>query len=128
MDVATDAAYRAGKILHDRLMTSKEVRFKGRNDIVTDVDLAAEKAVLELLRGEYPDFGLLSEESEPVESASPYTWVVDPLDGTRNYASGIGHFCILIALSYGNDPVLGITYDLIREELYTAELGNRGFP
>ncbi len=127
MEVATEAAYRAGKILRARLMTSKEVSFKGRNDIVTDVDLAAEKAVLDLLRGEYPDFGLLAEESEPVESASPYTWVVDPLDGTRNYASGIGHFCTLIALSYGDDPVLGITYDPLREELYSAEVGKGAF-
>ena len=127
MDVATEAAYRAGKILRDRLMTSKEVSFKGRNDIVTDVDLAAEEAILDLLRAEYPEFGILAEESEPIESASPYTWVVDPLDGTRNYASGIGHFCTLIALSHGNDPVLGITYDPLREELYSAELGMGAF-
>ena len=127
MDVATDAARRAGKVLRDRLPTSKEISFKGRNDIVTDVDLAAEKAVLDLLREEYPSFGILSEESEPIASTSPYTWVVDPLDGTRNYASGIGHFCTVVALSYGNDPVLGITYDPLREELYSAEVGMGAF-
>ena len=127
MEVATDAARQAGEILRDRFATSKEISFKGRKDIVTDVDLAAERAILEILRQEYPDFGILAEESEPVESSSPYTWVVDPLDGTRNYASGIGHFCTVIALSHGNNPVLGVTYDPVREELYTAELGIGAF-
>ena len=127
MEVATEAARRAGKILRYRLSTSKEISFKGRKDIVTDVDLAAERAILDILQKEYPDFGILAEESEPVTSASPYTWVVDPLDGTRNYASGIGHFCTVVALSHGNDPVLGITYDPIREELYSAERGLGAF-
>ena len=125
--MATDAARVAGKVLRDRLPTSKEISFKGRKDIVTDVDLEAERAVLNILQEEYPDFGVLAEESEPVASGSPYTWVVDPLDGTRNYASGIGHFCTLVALSHGNDPVLGVTYDPLREELYTAELGLGAF-
>ena len=127
MDVATEAAQRAGKVLLDRLPTPKEINLKGRKDIVTDVDLAAEKAALDLLREEYPGFGILAEESEPIQSISPYTWVVDPLDGTRNYASGIGHFCTVVALSHGDDPVLGITYDPLREELYSAELGMGAF-
>ncbi len=127
MDVATEAARQAGKILRDRLPTSKEIGFKGQKDIVTDVDLAAEHAALGILRQEYPHFGILSEESEPVASSSQYTWVVDPLDGTRNYASGIGHFCTVVALSDGNDPVLGVTYDPLREELYSAELGMGAF-
>ena len=66
MDVITEAAHLAGKIILDRFNTSLEVSFKGRADIVTDVDLAAEKAVLELLRGEFPEFGVLAEESSPL--------------------------------------------------------------
>lgn len=127
MDVAMEAANLSGRILRDRLHTPKDVSFKGRADIVTDVDLAAEKAVLELLREEYPDFGILAEESTPLESASPYTWVVDPLDGTRNYAQGIPHFCTVIALAYQNRPVVGVTYDPVREELFTAERGKGAF-
>lgn len=127
MDVAIEAGRRAGQILRDRLPTSKEIRFKGLKDIVTDVDLAAEHAVLDLLREEYSSFAILPEESEPVTSTSPYTWVVDPLDGTRNYAAGIGHFCITIALCKGDEPVLGITYDPLREELYSAQLGMGAF-
>ena len=68
MDVALEAARAAGKILIDRWLTDKEISFKGRADIVTDVDLAAEKAILALLRDEYPDFGILAEESEPIRT------------------------------------------------------------
>ena len=123
LDVALEAARIAGKIIQDRFLTAKDIRFKGRADIVTDVDLAVEKAVLELLRAEYPSFGVLAEESAPIESSSPYTWVVDPVDGTRNYAIGIPHFCTVVALAKDNDVVLGITYDPIADELFVAESG-----
>ena len=122
-EVALEAARLAGGIIKDRFQTTKDIRFKGRADIVTDVDLAVEKAVLELLRGEYPDFGVLAEESEPIETDSPYTWVVDPVDGTRNYAIGIPHFCTVVALSRGNEVVLGVTYDPISDELFVAQQG-----
>ena len=127
LNVAVDAALAAGRVLRDRLHTSMKVSFKGRADIVTDVDLAAEKAVLDLLREEYPDFGILSEESKPIESDSPFTWVVDPLDGTRNYASGISHFCTVVALVHGDQPIVGVTYDPVRQELFTAEKGKGAF-
>ncbi len=117
MDVALEAARAAGRILMDRWLTDKEVSFKGRADIVTDVDLAAEKAILALLRDEYPDFGILAEESEPIRTGSPYTWVVDPLDGTRNYANGVPHFCTVVGLARGDDVVVGVTYDPAREEM-----------
>ena len=98
LEVSIDAARRAGTIIRDRFLTEKEVSFKGRADIVTDVDLAAEKAILDLVREEYPEFSILSEESEPITTGSPYTWVVDPIDGTRNFAEGIPHFCVVVAL------------------------------
>ena len=123
LEVAQHAAGLAGQIIRDRFATAKDIRFKGRADIVTDVDLSAEKAVLELLRDEFPDFGVLAEESAPIESNSGYTWVVDPLDGTRNYAMGIPHFCTVVALAQGRDIVLGITYDPVREESFVAQVG-----
>lgn len=123
IDVVTEAARVAGQIISDRFHTSLQVSFKGRADVVTDVDLAAEKAVLELLRDEYPDFGVLAEESSPVETESPYTWVVDPLDGTRNYSMGVPHFCTVVALARDGETVLGVTYDPVREEMFIAEAG-----
>ncbi len=127
MDVALEAARIAGSILRDRFRTAKQVSFKGPSDIVTDVDLEAERAVLDLLRDEYPGFGILAEESKPIESDSPYTWVVDPLDGTRNYANGIPHFCTMVALARDGEPVLGVTYDPVREEIFAAEEGKGAF-
>ena len=127
MDVALEAARLAGGMIRDRFSSTLQVSFKGRNDIVTDVDVAVEKAVLELVRREFPDFGILAEESQPVTTGSPYRWVVDPIDGTRNFAMGIPHFCTIVALSHGDEPVIGVTYDPMREELFTAEKGKGAF-
>jgi len=127
MDVALEAAQAAGAIIRDRFHSEKEVHFKGRSDIVTDVDLAAEKAILDLLMGEFPEFSILAEESKPVDGDSPYKWVVDPLDGTRNYAHGIPHFCTIIALAKDDHVIASVTYDPVREEMFTAEEGKGAF-
>ena len=127
MDVALEAARMAGGMIRDKFNTSFQIRLKGRADIVTEVDVAVENAVLELVRREFPDFGILAEESTPVATASPYKWVVDPIDGTRNFAMGIPLFCTIIALSNGDDPVLGVTYDPMVDELFSAELGKGAF-
>lgn len=127
IDVALEAARAAGAIIRDRFFSEKEVSFKGRADIVTDVDLAAEKAILELLTGEFPEFSVLAEESKPVAGNSPYKWVVDPLDGTRNYAHGIPHFCTIIALAKEDHVIASVTYDPVREEMFTAEEGQGAF-
>ena len=127
LEVSVQAARLAGGIIKERFNSIKEINFKGVKDIVTDVDLAAEKAILGLLKEEFPDFGVLAEESAPLETASPFTWVVDPLDGTRNYAAGVPHFCTVVALSYGDTPVVGVTYDPMRDEMFTAEQGKGAF-
>ena len=123
LEVSVDAAKRAGEIIRDRFLTDKEIRFKGRADIVTDVDLAAERVILNLVQSEFPQFSILSEESSPIETGSPYTWVIDPIDGTRNFAEGIPHFCVVVALARGSDVVMGVTYDPIKEETFTAQQG-----
>lgn len=123
MDVAREAAQRAGSVVVDRMHGPMSINFKGRADVVTDVDMLAEEAALGYLREKYPDFGILSEESEPVLTGSSYTWVVDPLDGTRNYASGIPHLSVVVALAWKGEIVLGVTYDPIREETFSAERG-----
>ena len=127
LEVSIDAARRAGQIIRERFLTEMEISFKGRADIVTDVDLAAERVILDLVQSEYPQFSILSEESSPIETGSPYTWVIDPIDGTRNYAEGIPHFCVVVALAKGNDTVMGVTYDPMKEETFTAELGRGAF-
>ncbi|MBM3942744.1 MAG: inositol monophosphatase [SAR202 cluster bacterium] len=127
LQVAEEAARIGGRIIRERFLTAKEISFKGRANIVTDVDVASEREILGLLQAEYPEFGILSEESAPIETGSPYAWVIDPLDGTRNYASGIPHFCVVVALAQGEEIVAGITYDPMREELFTAQAGQGAF-
>ncbi len=127
LDVALEATSTAGEIIRGGWDSDKQITFKGRADIVTDIDVAAEKAVLEILTGAFPDFGILAEESQPVAGASPYRWVVDPLDGTRNYAHSIPHFCTIVALAEGDDIIAGVVYDPVREETFTAARGQGAF-
>ena len=127
MDVALEATRAAGQIIRDGWNSDHEIQFKGRADIVTEIDVNAEKAVLEILTGAFPDFGILAEESQPVVGDSPYRWVVDPLDGTRNYAQSIPHFCTIVALAENDDVVAGVIYDPVREETFTAARGQGAF-
>ena len=127
MDVALEATRAAGEIIRNSWNSDRQITFKGRADIVTDVDVAAEGAILEILTGAFPDFGILAEESRPVAGSSPYRWVVDPLDGTRNYAQSIPHFCTIVALAKDDEIVAGVVYDPVREETFTAALGQGAF-
>lgn len=123
LEVCETAARRAGELVLGRFRTDVEVSLKGRANVVTDADLASERLILDYVTGEYPDFGVLSEESAPVAGAAPYTWVVDPIDGTRNFAEGIPHFCIVVAIADGENVVAGVTYDPVRDELFSAQRG-----
>lgn len=123
LEVAIEAARAAGRLIRQGLSTEMSVTFKGRGNVVTDVDVQADKAIVGVLRKEYPDLSIRSEESEVLDMGSAYTWIVDPLDGSRNYASGVPHCCVVVALARGDDVVLGVTYDPFREETFTAEAG-----
>jgi len=127
LEVCVDAARQAGALVRSRFLTEKEISFKGRADIVTDVDVASEKIILGILTSEFPQFSILAEESEPVTNDSAYTWVVDPIDGTRNFAEGIPHFCLVVALAKGNQMVVGVTFDPLKDEMFTAEQGKGAF-
>lgn len=124
LSVCETAARRAGALVVERFRTDVEVSLKGRANVVTDADLASERLILDYVADEYPDFGILSEESAPVEGTSPYTWVVDPIDGTRNFAEGIPHFCVVVAIADGDEVVCGVTYDPVRDELFAAQRGH----
>src|SRR3990170_6359621 len=142
-EVARMCAQEAGRVIMaafpDRAGGSRhDVRVKGRGNFVTETDLAAEHAVIELLRLEYPDHAVLSEESghetggtghEDAVSrvTSPvsrdWMWVVDPLDGTHNFSRGIPYFAFNIALCYRREPLLGLTYAPATGEEFFAEQG-----
>ena len=123
-EVATQAAKEAGGILLKHLYRQKQIeRKEGRANIVTEVDILAENQIIALLQGEFPDFNIKSEESEEISTGSPYTWIIDPLDGTNNYVYSYPFFAVSIALEKEGEVILGIVYDPLRDELFEAEKG-----
>jgi len=123
LNFAIQVAKDAGRLLRDRVGTRINVDHKGSINIVTDVDLASEKLIREAISTYYPRHQVLAEEGGLSESESEYRWIVDPLDGTTNYAHGYPVFCVSIALECKGAIVLGVVYDPMREELFTAEQG-----
>jgi len=123
LEVAAEAARKAGEILKTHFREKTQVKYKGRANIVTDIDLQSDKSLKSILRAEYPDHSILSEESEATEGNSSYKWILDPLDGTNNYSFGIPFFSIVIALTKGKDVLLGIIYDPLRNEMFSARKG-----
>ncbi len=130
LDVALEAAGVAGTILDERFQVDVEVATKGRGNVVTDVDIAAEKAVTTVLRREYPGVVVLGEEGDPrdmVVANEGWVWIVDPLDGTRNFASCIPHFSVVVALAYDGSVQVGVNHDPIRGETFHAVRGGGAF-
>src|SRR5262249_40589197 len=123
LDFAVRVAQDAGRLLRDRLGTRFAVGLKGDINIVTDVDIESERLIREAIATHYPRHQVLGEEGGLAESASEYRWVVDPLDGTTNFAHGFPTFAVSIALEYKAETILGVVYDPMREELFVAERG-----
>lgn len=93
------------------------------SSIVTEVDLESEKEIIGIIEEGFPQHNILSEESGFTDRSSQYTWIIDPLDGTSNYAAGLPWFGVLIALMNDNTPVLAGAYLPVQEKLYLAEAG-----
>ena len=126
LNIAVRAARSAGTVIarafeqHDKL----EVELKGTNDFVTNVDKAAESAVIETIRKAYPAHCIVSEECGVLNGEdADYQWIIDPLDGTTNFVKGIPHFCVSIALKVKGKLDQAVIYDPIRGELFTASRG-----
>ena len=126
LNIAVRAARAAGKIILQGYsqLDRVEKQAKGVNDLVTSVDKASEQVIIETLLKAYPDHGVIAEESGIGGNAkSDYQWIIDPLDGTVNFARGIPHFCVSIALKHKDRIEQAVIYDPIREELFTASRG-----
>ncbi|MCP4995523.1 MAG: inositol monophosphatase [Gammaproteobacteria bacterium] len=124
MNIAIRAARSAGNILlrYYEHVDTLTVTAKGMNDFVSEVDKAAEQAIIQTLKGSYPDHAILAEESGSHEG-NQYQWVIDPLDGTTNYLHGFPQFSISIALKHRGVLEQGVVYDPLREEMFTATRG-----
>ena len=128
LSVAVEAAYAAGRILLRNLGSLKraDVMAKGSFDWVTTVDHASEKAIIRIIRKSFPTHAIKAEESAPKAQMVPdqYQWVIDPLDGTVNFIHSFPMFCISIALMREGTPEVGVIYDPVRKELFTARRGH----
>ena len=129
LNTAVKAARKAGSIITrasfdvDKLT----IRSKRKNDFVSEVDEAAEQAIISVLRDTYPDHGILAEESGRRESKGDYVWIIDPLDGTTNFLHGFPQYCISIALMHKGRGAQAVIFDPNRNELFTASKGAGAF-
>ena len=128
IDVALEASGIAGSILTSRFGSPGTVTSKGRGNVVTTVDVATEEAVADILHREYPAVPILGEESgHQTDVNQGWAWIVDPIDGTRNFASSVPHFSSVIALAHDGDVVAAVTHDPIRGETFHALRGQGAF-
>ncbi|HOG46991.1 MAG TPA: inositol monophosphatase family protein [Anaerolineae bacterium] len=123
LPIAVAAARAAGEVLRAGLGRPHQVAYKGAIDLVTEVDGAAEACVVGLLGAATPSYGFLTEENAPVPGTADGRWIVDPLDGTTNYAHGCPRFCVSIALERAGELQVAVVYDPLRDELYAAQRG-----
>lgn len=121
--IAVQVAKGAGAILRDAFGQVQTIHYKGAIDLVTDTDRASEAFVAEALRAQFPGHGILGEEGTNEFPDSPFRWVIDPLDGTTNYAHGYPMFCVSLSLLHNRTPVIGVIYQPILEELFVAVRG-----
>ncbi len=121
IDIATAAARAAGEIVAAGFGTHRTTDYKARNDPVTEVDRAAEAAITRIISEARPDDGIVGEEG--TSRAGERTWLIDPLDGTVNFVHGLPQVSVSIGLYRGRDPLLGVVYDPLRDELFAAVTG-----
>lgn len=125
--VAIEAAYKAGEVILRHFGQPQEIHLKGPSDLTTQVDREAEEIIADTIQRAFPDHGFLGEEGYAACSEADNLWVIDPLDGTRNYSLGIPWFCVSIALAVKGRAVLGVIYDPVRRETFYAEAGKGAY-
>ncbi len=125
---AIKAAKEAGKVIMKHYGKIGQVSFKkNKKDLLTAFDLKSEKTIIKIIKNKFPTHNIISEESGTENKNSEYTWIIDPIDGTTNYAQQIPYFCVSIALAKNNKIILGVVYNPLNKELYFAEKGKGAF-
>ena len=129
LSIASDAARRAGRLQMERYERLERIVHKSEHDVVTEVDHLSEELIIGALSAAFPGDAFVAEESGASANdlaqpaADRRVWIIDPLDGTVNYANGIPIFCVSIGLAVGGRPVVGVLYDPVRDELFSAQAG-----
>jgi myo-inositol-1(or 4)-monophosphatase len=125
--IATRAAYGSAEILRSRWRHLNSIAKKGPNDLVTDADIAAEKAIIATIRSAFPEHGIIAEESGTQPGSGAAFWLIDPLDGTVNYAHRLPFFAVSIAFACGDQVLAGVVLNPLSGELFSAKIGNGAF-
>ncbi len=118
------AAREAGRILVRRFRTGVAVKMKGVADVVTATDVEAQRLVVRRLRTRFPDHGILAEEGLDTTPGAEWRWIIDPLDGTKNFSRGIATFCVSIAAECRGQVELGVVHDPVHEEMFVGVRGH----
>jgi len=116
-------AREAGAILKKRLGRPGRVDFKGEVNIVTEMDRKSEDFIVTRIRADFPEHGIITEESDELTTRGGYRWIIDPLDGTTNYAHGNPVFCVSIAFEDHGEVTFGVVYNPMLDEIFVAEKG-----
>lgn len=123
LKVAVEAAQAAGRILKDRAGRIGEIQYKSEIDPVTEVDLLCEKEIISRIHDQFPDHAILAEESGASAGDADHVWIIDPLDGTVNYAHGYPCYCVSIGYQCKGEVAVGVVYNPCLDELFVAERG-----
>jgi len=123
MQAGIHAVKKGGAVLMNSFGKIQDISYKGTIDLVTETDRRSEDAVVDFLCREFPEHGILTEEREERITGSSTRWILDPLDGTTNYAHSYPFFAVSLALEKKGRVVWGAVYDPLRDELFSAELG-----
>ena len=124
---AVNLAHKAGALLKEKFNQKHEINYKGDINLVTEADKMSEDLIIAAIIQKFPDHGILSEESPAITGAGKLRWIIDPLDGTTNYAHGYPVFCVSIALENEGTTVLGVIYDPMREDMFVAIRGEGAY-
>lgn len=130
LNFAMETARDAGQILLEKYGRKINISKKGDINLVTEADLASEKLIIERIKTHFPKHSILAEESGEaviIGGENKFKWIIDPLDGTTNFAHGYPCFCVNIALEHEGDIIIGVTYDPTRNEMFSAEKGSGAF-
>jgi myo-inositol-1(or 4)-monophosphatase len=130
LEIAQEAAKAAGEVIRRFFRDDRTARAKeggATYNLVSDADLAAEQTIVEVIRRGFPDDAVLGEESHFADVTAQRLWVIDPIDGTNNYAHGLPHFAVSIGFYRDGQPACGVIYNPIREDWYLAERGRGAF-
>ena len=128
IDKVIQISKEAGEIVRNGFGTNFSVEYKTNlSDLVTAIDKKSEAAIINFIKKEFPNHAVLAEESGGHKTSSEYLWVIDPLDGTANFAHGLPIFSVSIGVQKNSETICGVVYDVMRDEIYSSEKGSGSF-